>query len=184
MEIVKAPSAALTGKAKPVTKVDKQILDIIQDMKNTLLAAKDPEGVGLAAPQIGKSFQIFIIKPTNNASITIFINPRVTLLEENSPISAKTSGGRPTNDQLEGCLSLQNIWGTVKRSPKVLVTYLDETGKQHTKTFNKFPAVIIQHEFDHLNGVLFPKRVLEQQGKLYKSKKDKNGKDIFEELDL
>ena len=183
MEIVKAPKPVLSQKAKAVGKIDKQILDLIQDMKDTLLAAKDPEGVGLAAPQIGKSLQIFIIKPLLNSAITVFINPRVTLLEEDSPKKKNPHTGR-ADEQLEGCLSLQNIWGTVRRTPKVMVTYIDENGKQHTKTFSKFSAVIIQHEFDHLNGILFPKRVLEQQGKLYKSKKDKNGKDIFEELDL
>ena len=64
-------------------------------MKNTLLAAKDPEGVGLAAPQIGKSLQIFIIKPTLSAPITVLINPHVTLLEEDIPHSAKASRGKP-----------------------------------------------------------------------------------------
>ena len=61
---------------------------------------------------------------------------------------------------------------------------MDETGKIYTKEFKDFLATIIQHEYDHLNGILFPKRVLEQKGKLYKSSKEKNGEDIFEELVL
>ncbi len=180
MEIVKAPDPILSQPAKPVTVITKSIAGLIEEMKKTLLSAKDPEGVGLAAPQIGKSLRIFIMKPTPTSPVTVFINPRVTTHEEHT----EGKKAKPAKEQLEGCLSLQNIWGTVKRSPVVTVTYQDETGKKHTKTFTKFPSTIIQHESDHLNGILFPKRVLEQNGTLYKSKKDKNGKEIFEELDL
>lgn len=180
MEIVKAPNPVLSQQAKPVGAITKQILDLIEEMKKTLLAAKDPEGVGLAAPQVGKSLQIFIMQPKINGPVSVFINPQMTIVEQTDPEEKQ----KKDNAQLEGCLSLQNIWGTVKRASKVKVTYLDETGTQHTKLFGKFPAVIIQHECDHLQGILFPKRVLEQQGTLYKSKKDKQGKDVFEELDL
>lgn len=178
MEIITAPHQVLSQKAKPIGVITKPIRELIENMKQTLLAATDPEGVGLAAPQVGKSLQIFIMKPLLTSPISVFINPEVTLLEETTNAKPKKYGNR----QLEGCLSLQNIWGTVKRSIKVSVTYLDETGKKHTKVFSKFPATIIQHEYDHLNGILFPKRVLEQNGTLYKSKKDKHGEDIFEAL--
>jgi len=180
MEIIKAPHPVLSQKAKPVAVITKQILDLIEEMKKTLLAAKDPEGVGLAAPQVGKSLQLFIMQPKIDGPISVFINPQMTIIEE----EVKKEKSTKENAQLEGCLSLQNIWGTVQRASKVKVTYLDETGTQHTKLFGKFPAVIIQHECDHLQGILFPKRVLEQEGVLYKSKKDKQGKDVFEELDV
>ena len=180
MEIVKAPDRILSQPAKPVATITKPVIDIIEAMQKTLLSAKEPEGVGIAAPQIGKPLRIFIMKPTPTSPITVFINPQVTVLAE----LTEDQKPKPAKEQLEGCLSLRNIWGTVKRAPKVTVTYQDELGKEHTKTFIKFSATIIQHEFDHLNGILFPKRVLEQNGTLYKSKKDKNGKEIFEELDL
>ena len=86
--------------------------------------------------------------------------------------------------KLEGCLSLKDIWGDVVRSPEVTLEYFDEKGKKHTKTFNGFLATIIQHEMDHLEGILFPKRVLEQKGTLYKSEKDEKGQDIFEEIKI
>lgn len=179
MEIIQAPHPILSQQAKPVGAITKNIRDLIATMKSTLLAAHDPEGVGLAAPQLGKPLQIFIAKPTDSSPITVFINPKVTM--------GKSTNSKPQTAgkfQLEGCLSLQNIWGTVKRVPKVTITYMDETGKLHEKTCSRFLAIIIQHEYDHLHGILFPKRVLEQKGKLYKSKKDKEGKDVFEEINI
>lgn len=186
MQVVKAPNPVLSHKAKPVTAITKPILDLIEEMKKTLVSAKDPEGVGLAAPQVGKSLQLFIMQPTLHGPISIFMNPKIELIEEKKDTKTNQPAGKrgKDTDQLEGCLSLQNVWGTVRRSPKVTLTYMDESGTEFHKTFTGFPATVIQHEVDHLNGILFPKRVLEQHGKLYKSKKDKQGKDIFEELDL
>lgn len=179
MEIIKAPHHVLSQQAKAIPTITKTIVDLIEEMKKTLIAAKDPEGVGLAAPQVGKSLQLFIMRQSLATPISVFINPKVTLLEDETKKKTHSE-----HDQLEGCLSLYNIWGPVKRSPKVSVTYQDETGTHHTKTFKGFAATIIQHEYDHLQGILFPKRVLEQQGKLYKSKKDKQGKDVFTEINI
>lgn len=183
MEIVKAPNAVLSQPASSVPTITKSILDLIRDMKKTLMRASDPEGVGLAAPQVGKSLQLFIIRQSPQAQIKVFINPKINILEEES---SKSSGKKKQDGtgQLEGCLSLHNIWGVVKRAPKIEAEYLDEAGKEHVRTFSGFTAVIIQHEYDHLQGILFPKRVLEQNGKLYKSAKDKQGKDIFTEISL
>jgi len=64
------------------------------------------------------------------------------------------------------------------------ITYFDENGIKKTKKVSGFLATIIQHEMDHLNGVLFPKRVLEQKGALYKSKKDEKGEEYFDEIKI
>jgi peptide deformylase len=148
-------------------------------MEESLDFATDPVGVGLAAPQIGKSLAIFIIKPTEKSKTQAFINPQIKKFEQekNSKLKGKTK-------KLEGCLSLHNIWGEVERAKVVWLEYLDETGKPHHKKFTGFIATIIQHEVDHLNGILFPKRVLEQKGILYESKKNSKGEDIFEELTI
>jgi len=183
MKIVQAPEAVLSQKAQEIKKIDKQILNLIEEMKQTLLAAKDPEGVGLAAPQVGKSLQLFIAKPTPKSPILVFINP---VLESSS--DQLTSLKRPKSSKspakLEGCLSLQDIWGVVKRKPSLTLSYMDEKGEKHTERFTGFLATIIQHETDHLNGVLFPKRVLEQKGKLYKSHKNEKNEDEFEEIEI
>lgn len=226
--IITAPNPILSQSAKQISKVNAGILKLIEEMKAALLSAKDPEGVGLAAPQIGKSISLFMAKPTPTSSIHVFINPDIEarggVIELNQkaggasagtdegvrlpdrrkpPSSArnasedigwgKQAAGPAQNDKkendskhikLEGCLSLPSIWGEVKRHPQIIVSYLDEKGKPHKRLFKGFMATVIQHEIDHLNGILFPKRVLEQKGKLYKSVKDKKGGDIFEEIDL
>ncbi len=177
MKIVQAPDPTLSRSAKKIGKIDKTILDLIEQMKHTLLNASDPEGVGIAAPQVGQSLQLFLIKPEKDSQIYVFINPQITLT--GPLITPKSKKG---NSMLEGCLSLKDIWGTVQRHPKIKATYLDETGKEHKRLFSGWPARIIQHEQDHLDGILFPKRVLEQQGRLYKSHKDDEGQDEFEPL--
>lgn len=196
MKIVQAPEAVLSKVAKPVNKIDKSVHDFLKVMEETLTNASDPEGVGLAAPQVGKSLQIFIIKPTPDSKIQTFINPAIEgffdapkgkkeeVYQSATTAKVKKKAKIDKGVQLEGCLSLNNIWGVVKRHYGVTLTYQDETGKSHTKKFDGFLSVIIQHEYDHLQGILFPKRVLEQKTKLYKSSKNKKGETEFEELTI
>lgn len=191
MEIIQAPNPVLSLIAKPVPKIDKKIARLIEEMKETLEAAKDPQGVGLAAPQIGKSLQLFLMKPTVSSKIKVVVNPQVVSTNYNEQMK-EISVNQPSNPRksarkrktLEGCLSLKNIWGQVSRKPIVTISYMDEYGKTHADTFKGFAATIVQHEIDHLYGILFTKHVLEQKGTLYKSKKDKNGKDVFEEIEV
>jgi len=187
LHILNAPHDVLSTKAKPVEKIDQTIKQLISDMSETLINAKDPEGVGLAAPQIGKSLQIFIIKPTPTYPIEIFINPIMHIpdgVELAKEALTKTGKKKKKGVTLEGCLSLKDIWGVVRRYPKVELAYQDETGARHEKLFTGFMATIIQHEYDHLQGILFPKHVLEQGNILYKSVVDENGETVFEELKI
>lgn len=177
--IVQAPNPVLSAKAKEISKIDKDILKLIEDMKETLVGATDPEGIGIAAPQVGASVQLFLIKQSKDAPFTIYINPKVTLIGE-----PQTEEMPKKHPRLEGCLSLKDIWGTVKRAPKVKISYMDETGKSKTRTFSGFFATIIQHEYDHLQGFLFPKRTIEQGGKLYKSHKDEKGEEVFDPIEI
>ncbi len=181
-EIVNAPSKVLSQKAQEVKKVDSKILKIIEEMKQALLSVTDIIGVGLAAPQIGVSLRIFIMKPSEKSQIQTIINPKILQTWENTSKDKKKK--KEKNFKLEGCLSLKDIWGTVERSQKVKISYLDEHGLEHVKTFAGFVATIVQHEIDHLEGILFPKKVLEQKGTLYKSHKNKKGEDVFDELDI
>jgi peptide deformylase len=178
LDIVKAPNPILSGNSKLVVKVDKAVVNLIEEMKISLAAAFDPVGVGLAAPQVGKPLRIFIAKPMPKSKISVFINPVITK-EENfqEKDNEKTT-------KLEGCLSLPNIWGEVQRYSQIHVDFMDANGRKHSQKFSGFMAVVIQHEVDHLDGILFPKRVLEQKGTLYESKKDAKGEDIFEELKI
>lgn len=183
LPIVQAPNPVLSKVAEPIKKVDNDVKKLIADMTETLEKTTDPEGVGLAAPQIGKSLQLFIIKEDTDADVQVFMNPKITKM---APISTE----KPVNKkrkkpvQLEGCLSLKDVWGVVDRSPSLTLSYMDETGEQHTESFDGFLATIIQHETDHLNGILFPKHVLTQGHKLYKTTKDKSGELVFEEMEI
>jgi peptide deformylase len=180
MKIVQAPEPVLSHKTKSIGKITPEILKLIEDMKDTLVNTTDPEGVGLAAPQVGKSLQLFIIKPETKSPFTVFINPEIVHIEKVKHTKIKSD----EDQKLEGCLSLKNIWGVVERAPKVTMKYMDEKGEKHEQTFDGFFATILQHEYDHLQGFLFPKRVLEQKGKLYKSHKDEKGEEVFEEINI
>ena len=190
LQIVTAPNSVLSQPAKKVGKIDKDILILISAMKKSLLSAKDPVGVGLAAPQVGTTLRMFQMKPNEKSEITTFINPVIEKIYGGNEIpdfknSTKAKKPKASKDKLlEGCLSLPNIWGNVARAKKIKLSWQSESGKNFEKIFSGFPAIIIQHEMDHLNGVLFPKRVLEQKGKLYKSHKDEKGEDIFEEIEI
>lgn len=166
---------------------DKFLPGFLKDMEETLLEAHDPKGVGLAAPQVGRSVSIFMAKPTEKSKIFVFINPKILSIEQNpnNPNLPNLPKQKPKKvKKLEGCLSLPSIWGYVKRAPVVTLSYFDPRGVQRTKKFTGFMATIIQHEVDHLHGILFPRRVLEQKGKLYKSTKNEKGEDEFEEIEI
>ncbi|HVA97018.1 MAG TPA: peptide deformylase [Candidatus Acidoferrales bacterium] len=196
MKIVQAPDQVLSQVAKPVERVDKTIKKLLKDMEQTLTSQTDPEGVGLAAPQVGISSQIFIVKQEPDSPFMTFINPVIEKtfekpVEKSTAIkqSIKTTAAKKKAKidkgvQLEGCLSLKDVWGVVKRPYGVILSYVDEQGVKHKKTFDGFLATIIQHEVDHLQGILFPKRVLEQHNHLYHSVKNKKGEVEFEEIEI
>ena len=160
--VVKAPNSVLLNTAKPVKKIDTKIKKLIKNMHDTLLAAHDPEGVGLAAPQIGVSLQLFIMKPAKRAKIQTFINPKIIKIEKESAKKSRTKSAT-----LEGCLSIDNVWSPIRRAAKIQVVYQSEDGQKHEEWFSDFKAVIIQHEIDHLNGVLFTHRAMEQKSDLF-----------------
>ncbi|MDA1316860.1 MAG: peptide deformylase [bacterium] len=160
--IVKVPQKVLTTQTKPVKRFDAKLHKLIADMKDTLQAARDPEGVGLAATQVGVGLSVFIMKPSKSSSYTVCINPIILTSEGIAHIKKKKS------PRLEGCLSIENIWSPVSRTNKVKLQYQDELGVTKIKVFSTFPAVIVQHEVDHLNGVLFTQRALEQGRTLYR----------------
>jgi len=175
--IVHIPEPVLTTPAKEVKAFDKKLARIIFDMKASLRHATNPKGVGLAAPQIGVPLQIFLTKPTPKDEIRVFINP--TIIKQDAP--------KPDADhtnQLEGCLSIPGVWGTVNRSPTLTLLFQDETGTKKEEEISGFLATIVQHEMDHLKGILFTQRVLEQKNKFYQTTTDDKGKEILEEVIL
>lgn len=173
-KILNSKEPSLRQKSKVVASVDKKVAQIVTDLKDTLRVQKDPEGVGLAAPQIGKNLRIFVCD--YKGFTRVVINPKVLSISKVKPEKEKSKSRR---EILEGCLSLPNYYGPLARAEKVKVSYLDENGKATTEVFEGFNAQIILHEIDHLNGILFLDRLFEQKKPLYKVEKDE-----WEEVEL
>lgn len=190
--IVTSPNKVLITPSKAVKVFDKKLKETLSEMEKTLKATSDPIGVGLAAPQVGIALRIFQTRPTEDSKVRNFINPEIisTSPEEgipeftNSEKVEKKKPAKSKNKLLEGCLSLPNIWGNVTRKKEVTISFQNENGDKKIETFTGFPAIIVQHEMDHLNGILFTTHVMAQNEKLYKSHKNKNGEDEFEEIEF
>lgn len=169
MSIITAPHPTLRKKTAPVTKVDKKLLQNIDLLREDLLAEKDPEGVGLAFPQINKSIRAFAyrkntrIKKKND--IQVFFNPEII-----SHSQEQILGRKPDKPDYEGCLSVPNLWGQVPRWSWIELKYeLIENGhfSAHQAKFDNYASRAIQHELDHLDGILFTDHILEHDLPIY-----------------
>ncbi|KKR30427.1 MAG: Peptide deformylase [Candidatus Woesebacteria bacterium GW2011_GWA1_39_8] len=182
-DIVNAKDPRLRVTSKPVNKIDKKIREIINDLKETLVVQNDPEGIGLAAPQIGKNVRVFVMKP--DEEITTVINPKILKIYDSSPhgsFKKKSNKGKPAKKDkkiMEGCLSLPHFYGPIRRAKKVTIEYLEENGVKKNKTFEGLEAQIVLHEIDHLDGKLFIDRLIEQKKPLFEYKDGE-----WEEVDL
>jgi len=163
LKIVQTPNKVLSTPVKPVKKIDKRILKIIKEMKTVLKAQNNPPGVGLSANQVGIPLSIFVIKPNEKTPVSAFINPKI-IEKEKIKIKEKRKN---ESVAMEGCLSIKKIWGIVERSKRIRLQYWDENSDFHNKIFKGFTAIIIQHEIDHLNGILFTQQATEQKNGLY-----------------
>ncbi len=140
--------ALLRKKAQPVEKDYEGLGDIIENMWETMYSS---DGVGLAAPQVGLSLRIFTVDATSGVDEEpelkdfkkVFINPQIIELSGDEWIMN------------EGCLSLPEIREDVSRPDVVRIKYFDENFVEHDETFHGYAGRIIQHEYDHLEGVLF-----------------------------
>jgi len=142
-------SKKLREKSQPVKKLDKATLQLIKNLVDTL---RYSDGIGLSAPQIGVLKRVLVYeykKPkesldkTSDLSLTILINPEIT----------KTS--KKTAIEEEGCLSFPNMFGQVERHKKITVKALGINNKEITFEASDLEARVIQHELDHLDGILF-----------------------------
>lgn len=172
MQVVLAPDNRLRVKTKPIKKITPKLLQTFKEMVKLTKTFDDPEGVGLASTQIGEDGQYFVAIQ-DNGTFKTYINPKIIKYSQRKKV------------YFEGCLSIPSTWGETERSFWVDVSYQDQTFKQINERLTGLQAWIFQHEVDHLNGILFIDRVLEQKGKLYKVVgKDRTGADVFEEVTL
>lgn len=174
MKVISAPNPALRVQTKPVKKINNALLNTLKEMVKTTKTFKDPEGVGLASTQIGLTESFFIAADDSdkkNKKFIMVINPKII------------SSSPKMKSYFEGCLSVPGTWGEVNRHLSLKVSYMDEEGQNITKNLRGMLAWIFQHEIDHLNGILFSDRVLQQKGRFYKyTGKDRAGSDTYEEI--
>ncbi len=169
MKILIVPHPILNQPAKPVIKIDKKIHQLVKGMIELLNKQVDPPGVGLAAPQVGIPLQLFLIKPTRKAKPQTFINPFIK-----KTVFIKDSLQKKTKKtHLEGCLSIPKIWSHVERAKKILLEYQTIDEQKKTEWFSGFEAIIIQHEIDHLKGILFTQKAIEQNAPLFEETEGK-----------
>ena len=168
--IVAYGDPVLKKKAKEIDKDYPKLEELIDNMWDTMYNAY---GVGLAAPQIGLPIRMFVIDPAPFAEDEelnkeeaeqlksmrkVFINPQI--IEEEGDEWAFS----------EGCLSIPDVREDVFRKPEIVIEYYDENWEKHTDTFSGLAARVIQHEYDHIEGILFTDKLSSLKKRLIKSK--------------
>lgn len=161
LEILKYPDPRLKRVAGPVQEFGPKLHHLLDEMAKTMYAA---DGIGLAAPQVGESLRIFVIDlgpgEDRKAKLHEFINP--VLKDGEGSISFE-----------EGCLSVPGVTEEVKRSETITVSYQDRNGKKLEMNAKGLLAVAIQHENDHLDGILFVEKLSPLKRRLLKKKLQK-----------
>lgn len=143
--------------ARPVTEFDKELHALVDDMFETMAEAP---GVGLAAPQVGVDLRVFVFNWTDDDEVLwrgVAINPELWL--------APTPVGEPEEDEEEGCLSIPGERAGLRRSPRAILKAVDLDQKPFEIAAEGWLARIFQHEYDHLDGILYADRLRAQEAK-------------------
>lgn len=147
LKIVHHPHPALRWKSKDVTRIDAQLKDWVGQMFELMYEAR---GIGLAANQVALPYRLFVINPSGDSADKeyeqVFINPQIT----------KRNG---SEEGEEGCLSLPEVYGPVTRAEKIVVEAFDLSGEEFAMELTGIHSRVVQHESDHLDGVMFTDRV-------------------------
>lgn len=160
--ILRYPHPLLKKICHEVTGIDREIHTLIQDLLDTMRAG--PGSVGVAAPQIGVTLRVCVVDVSgsrngreNNHGLLRMINPRI-IARSGSAIMR------------EGCMSVPDYTGDVERATEVRVSFLEPEGVQREITASGFEAVALQHEMDHLDGILFLDRIVSVKTGLFRRK--------------
>ncbi len=143
----------LRAVSEPVKKFDAGLKKFAKDLKDAMISA---DGLGIAAPQVGKNIRVFIVtlnRKTENQVIVTMVNPRVVAHSAEMVIAE------------EGCLSVPGKYGNVERFVDVVVEFFDLNGERQMFELNGLNARVAQHEMDHIDGVLFVDRMKEAEGR-------------------
>lgn len=143
MKVEQLGSDILRQKAEPVAEINDEIRELVKEMFVTM---EEEEGVGLAAPQIGRGIRVFVVKADDGVERT-FINPQII------ETSVETCSYE------EGCLSIPKTYEEVIRPERITIQARNEKGRRFNLEADNFLARVIQHEYDHLEGILFIDRI-------------------------
>lgn len=143
--IRKVPDEILNKKARPVKKVDDRTRALLDDMVNTMY---ESNGIGLAGPQVGILRRLFVAD-VGDGKVYKIINPEI--IEK-----------KGTDLEIEGCLSIPNFQGTVERARWIKMKYTDENGQEQVIEADGLLAKCLQHEYDHLDGVLITSKYIDK----------------------
>lgn len=157
----------LRKRSKPARGVNRHTRNLIQDLKDTLNA--HPDGIGLAAPQISVQFRVVIVRLGAGNDEGIEPDPPIAL------VNPKIIEAADEQMDFDGCLSFPGLFAETIRPHHLRVTGLDEEGRAFDRIFSGYDAVVVHHEIDHLNGVLFIDRV-EKFEDFYRLREDENGR--------
>ena len=154
LKIAKLGHPVLLKKTNEISNLnDIDLKKIIYDMSETMI---DANGIGLAAPQIHLSYRLFIyrnpdIEEEEKIKVSVLINPKIENISNE------------TEDDWEGCLSIPGMSGLVRRSKKIKYSAIDLKGEKVSGEVEGLHARVIQHEFDHLNGILYTSRLADKR---------------------
>lgn len=160
LEILTYPDTRLKQVAQPVARFDAELCSFVVDLEETLRAG--PGGVGIAAPQVGRFERIVIVDVSGKPKIKqhgrlILINPEITAWDGHAV-------GR------EGCLSVPDYTGNVIRAERITLAAFDTEGAEHSYRMEGYEARAVQHEIDHLDGLLFLDRLVSRRNDLFRRK--------------
>ncbi|WP_136467340.1 peptide deformylase [Flagellimonas onchidii] len=162
--------------AKDITSDYPKLEELISNMWDTMYNA---HGVGLAAPQIGLPIRLFLVDTTPFSDDEELTEKEQKALNGFKKVFINARIEDETGDEWdfnEGCLSIPDVREDVKRKPEITITYLDEKFEEHKETYDGLLARVIQHEYDHIQGVLFTDKLSSLKKRLLKNRLDKISK--------
>ena len=149
MQVVHYPHPALRWKSKPIREINAPLRKTVQEMFDLMYESR---GIGLAANQVALPYRVFVANPTGEPEEKdqeqVFINPEI--VRRNGSVEGE-----------EGCLSLPELYGPVRRAEQIVVVAFDLKGREFEMKLDELPGRVVQHETDHLDGVLFIDRLTE-----------------------
>ncbi len=170
LPIIAYGDPVLRKKAKDISKDHPNLEQLLENMWETMYNAN---GVGLAAPQVGLPIRIFLVDTTPFAEDDDLVEEERLQLEKMKKVFINAEILEEEGDEWafnEGCLSIPNVREDVFRNEEITIEYYDENFEKHTETYNGLAARVIQHEYDHIEGILFTDKLSSLKKRLIKGK--------------